>query len=957
MRAFYDRMLPNELNKYVKKWGAKVGETVIPVAPGMSEQDIAQAARQEKNESVARVHAIELNDAMRDDITAGQPLFSRVRADDRLTAQALRDLLKGKPGITREVTENFNVWDRWLGTLDNLVRRNPAMRPFFQFGKELQKDRDGILADTNDVVAKWNAIGSRNPFQGQTEQQTKVGDALLDGTLKNRTWSDEELRARGLTAPGIATYKAIRTYFERATSEYRNRLLERYGLTRDEAETLAGGGELPADAAERIGQGRMDLAMRTVNDFRALKGYFPLMRFGRHTVSVYNAKGELVHFATAENALAHRRLANELRGRFDASHEVRVGKLKPFTDEALVMDTRVLSMLRDYSEQASGLKDANGEALQLLDDLEQAMLKTLADNSFQKHRIHRKGTPGFSRDIARVMANYGWSSANFLAKMRWMPKMESFVRGIDAHRMPDVKAHLERQIKYVRNPGEEFQAFKSATFAIYMGLNVKSAMVNLTQIPVTLYPYLANRHGDAKALGAIRKAMKDAASPKRVADKRLRELFQWADHEGLTMDLYLSDLIGAARGKRQAQARLRNKTLEGATFLFSEAEKYNRRVALAAAYHLNKSLSDADLRATAQEVITKTQFDYGRFNRPTAFRGIGSIPLQFQQFMVNYLQFLAGNGGGIGATARSLAVVVAMAGLMGLPFAEDIRALLEYAYTKLTGKHLDIELAARERMVDLYESFGADPEGARRLTEMSLRGGFSMTPFDISGSVAAGRVIPGFKAFFDTAKDEGELAGFGRAISDAAGPMAGYGERVARGAEEAAVSGDVRHLIERAVPSIALSNAIRAFRVAREGVDRDYAGRVQIAYEPQELDVLAAALSFTPGERSRLYRMRNAERREGVFLTAAHQRLIVPYAVAIAERDQKRRREAIEAIRAWNREVPAKWRLPMSKVIRSVQARRRQFEAGPKTGAGTTLRQLQPDIRQTRTLYPTRDAR
>lgn len=973
MRAFYDRTLPNELNKYVKKWGGRASETKLPgtyeVAQStseadwhivkaddrraaMGEADIAgpfkskEEAQNALDEMIgAEAHSLTITPPMREAIVQGQPLFSRARWDDNRAFKAVRDTIKGKPGIEREIKENFNAWDRWLGTLDNLIRRNPGTRPFFDMAKGMQKDKDGILSDTNDAVVAWNRIGSHNPLVGQTERQQKVGRALLDGTLKNRVWDDAELRRRGIDDEGITAYRAVRNYFEQMTNEYRNRLLERIGIQPDDIEHLAAGGKPTAAMSAKYKPKTLELAEKIGADFKALTGYFPLMRFGKYTVSVYKKTDDgdqLVHFETAENKVKHRQMANALRDKFGADHRVTVGELKDYTGEELVMDTRVLSMLKEYAD----------EAPQIVDEIEQAMLKTFADRSFQKRFIHRKGMPGFSENIARVIASYGWSASNHMSKMRWLPKLDAFVRDMDSHAMPKVQAHLERQIKYIRVPGEELSAFKSATFAIYMGMNVKSAVVNLTQIAVTLYPYLAGRYGDAKALNAIRKATKSAAGDwRKMPEGKLRDLLQWAEHEGLTMDQYLGDLIGAARGRRQAQARLRNNTLESLTYMFSAAEKYNRRTSVAAIYHLNPNASLDELKTLAQEATSKTQFDYGKFNRPTAFRGLGGIPFQFQQFTINYLQFLAGNGGGIGVAARSLAIVAMMAGLMGLPFADDLKAALEYAYTKLTGKHLDMEQDAREALVSMYETFAQD-DTARWLAEATLRGGVTLTPFDITGSVSSGRIIPGAKSFFDTAKDEGEMKGLGEFFRDAAGPMAGYGERVLRGVEEASVSGDPYRFVERAFPAVAVGNALKAARVGREGVDRDFAGRVRIAYEPSVIDNVAQALSFTPGERNRLYRMRNTERREGLFLEAAHQHLIVPLAAAIAEKDAVRRAKAMQAIRDWNSDAPGEWKLPMSKVVRSLRTRRKEFRIGQQTGAGSRIRQLQPKFREQREAYP-----
>jgi hypothetical protein len=60
MKGFYDRLLPNEINKYVKKWGTKVDKTQMKFG----------------GESTS-VHGVEITPAMRDSVMQGQPLFSK----------------------------------------------------------------------------------------------------------------------------------------------------------------------------------------------------------------------------------------------------------------------------------------------------------------------------------------------------------------------------------------------------------------------------------------------------------------------------------------------------------------------------------------------------------------------------------------------------------------------------------------------------------------------------------------------------------------------------------------------------------------------------------------------------------------------------------------------------------------------------------------------------------------
>lgn len=60
MRGFYDDMLPRFMQKYGKKWGVQVGEVTMP----------------QLEEGYQTMHAIDINDAMRESVMEGQPMFS-----------------------------------------------------------------------------------------------------------------------------------------------------------------------------------------------------------------------------------------------------------------------------------------------------------------------------------------------------------------------------------------------------------------------------------------------------------------------------------------------------------------------------------------------------------------------------------------------------------------------------------------------------------------------------------------------------------------------------------------------------------------------------------------------------------------------------------------------------------------------------------------------------------------
>lgn len=74
MRQFYDVMLPSMVNKYVKKWGGKVGETKIATLAkhvGTGWETTASEV-----EGATPVPSIDITPAMRESVMQGQPLFA-----------------------------------------------------------------------------------------------------------------------------------------------------------------------------------------------------------------------------------------------------------------------------------------------------------------------------------------------------------------------------------------------------------------------------------------------------------------------------------------------------------------------------------------------------------------------------------------------------------------------------------------------------------------------------------------------------------------------------------------------------------------------------------------------------------------------------------------------------------------------------------------------------------------
>ncbi len=108
MRGFYDNMLPNMVNKYVKKWGAKVSQSEIETGQAY---ESGIAIKGEKD--VEEVHSLDITEKMRESVMEGQPLFS-------LKNNALREWMafsRVKKVMYHATTADFETFDTDRGDL------------------------------------------------------------------------------------------------------------------------------------------------------------------------------------------------------------------------------------------------------------------------------------------------------------------------------------------------------------------------------------------------------------------------------------------------------------------------------------------------------------------------------------------------------------------------------------------------------------------------------------------------------------------------------------------------------------------------------------------------------------------------------------------------------------------------------------------------------------------------
>lgn len=181
MHAFYDKMLPNELNKYVKQWGAKVGVTQIKTDEMPWTKDRTT------------VHSVDITPAMRAGVMAGQPMFSR---PEQATMDDL-DKVMSAPDPDRSMFDKAKAWlggkgedlrPAALGLLQTrhvleLVEHVEPLKGYGkQYGRSMQQldtDRSHLLIGAPNLPDK-----PHDPKDMLAKGAVPIAQALRDYTYK-----------------------------------------------------------------------------------------------------------------------------------------------------------------------------------------------------------------------------------------------------------------------------------------------------------------------------------------------------------------------------------------------------------------------------------------------------------------------------------------------------------------------------------------------------------------------------------------------------------------------------------------------------------------------------------------------------------------------------------------------------------------------------------------------------
>jgi N12 class adenine-specific DNA methylase len=399
----------------------------------------------------------------------------------------------------------------------------------------------------------------------------------------------------------------------------------------------------------------------------------------------------------------------------------------------MIVDSAVKNM-----PEESGIKD------KLRKELSLEISNVLKSRGFGSHMIQRKDIPGFEKlNANKVLHDHFAGFAGWMTKMEAAHDFGRMLRDIDAKQNPAeyrwatrfTHDMLENQTKMDRT----VDAIKSIFFMQYLGGNVKTMIVNLTQNMVAGVPRLAMDLGISAASKHFVRAAKDirlATTEKSIGKASLQRLS--ADEKQFLGEMFSegwgqSQFVNEVRGKLGGKyKKVLNKVTRAMGLPMEISERYNRltlglaayRAAQAGEIRSAKVLSELGLKPGqkanheiakkfSEGIVNDAHFVYGKSNRPAFMRGSSggkalSAAYTFRSFNHNMLSMwrwmlASGDKEAKKAFAYSIMAMISLGGLAAIPMYNSLAALIRELFgTDLLGNGVRKQLPPGMRDIVMY---------------------------------------------------------------------------------------------------------------------------------------------------------------------------------------------------------------------------------------------------------------
>jgi hypothetical protein len=584
------------------------------------------------------------------------------------------------------------------------------------------------------------------------------------------------------------------------------------------------------------------------------------------------------------------------------------------------------------------------------------------------------GYKGYETDLINVYATVASRMANQLTNLEYIPEIdkvyadiieESKQAGAQAQNLAVDKlmANLKLQMDYLRDPGNSPLVNGLSSFSYYWYIigNISTAVINITQLPMVVFPMLASKYGSSEATAAMKDAIAQyykggwdnddipGGQKKFPSDKSfgiglpsnspLKKLYDAAVRqsairrssgydvvEGRKKNYGIGDYVG-----------LKAQTEQILGWVFQNSERFNREITLIAAFNLEMKKNGGDINRAIEVAIDAINMTHGvtlTETSPRVFQtGFGKVAFTFKNFAQTmvYLQASLLNDAVRGESpevkklaAKQLLGISGMAfifaGVQGMPF---------------YGAGITFANILNAMFGDDDDPFMPKDEVRNSMDALPYKGVVNqLLMADVAARTGFGNLL-----WRDDEKRVEEIGPVLFAMEQIFGPSYAAGMGIYRGFEDWS-DGHTYRAVESFTPSF-IRNNLKAYRYLTEGAltrDRD------IIYDDfSKYELFMQTLGFTPIELGSRNEAAGASARARVNLDNRKQALLDRLYLAKVNGDREGYREALEAIKKYNKnQVVRDFRAQIKDIGRSMEERRRR--AAQSTYGTYTPKKMQKGV-------------
>jgi len=284
--------------------------------------------------------------------------------------------------------------------------------------------------------------------------------------------------------------------------------------------------------------------------------YFPLVRQGNFKVSftakIRNEAGKVISTEPVFLMYEHKSDRDQAVEDLKSDPDVVDGKVDAYEGETDVSRFRKNAPSNSFVGDVLGILEANNVNSGVQEQVMRLFIDALPESSFAKSLQRRTNTLGFIADSTLALRMKGFNLGAQIVKMKNSVILQSIEKEIESITTPAsteqdkfavfkpnaeslkvIKDELLRRAKFAKfgadNKGREqgYKLLNQVAFIYTIGFNASSALVNLSQIPLFVVPFLSGQFGATKTMDAMGRASRLVGVPGKslIPGKSIADLY------------------------------------------------------------------------------------------------------------------------------------------------------------------------------------------------------------------------------------------------------------------------------------------------------------------------------------------------------------------------------------------------------------------------------------------------